>query len=265
MHYRHSIGLVVLMTLAGCESPSSESSGEGGQMSTTTTSVSDGGSTGGDGGSGGSGGAIETVTFGPSEDCEGNTPYAPFDADLDMDTFPDLDLIDETGAPLHGDGSLACVRIVPPTTPYRFTSWEMGFSLQSICKVVPEAVSFVASQDPAWPIEVTKNLQIIKPDTTKSPAVIPLDVTIDAPPYVLYLCARLPVSAAGRGCALACKTKNANPNAANTLWSHYRNGVVDVLPDVDLVPLSVSPSHAIADYFQASAYQFRFTAYGHAL
>lgn len=262
MHYRYSIGLVALMTLAGCESPSSESSGVGGQTSTTMTET---GGTSGSGGEGGSGGQIETVTFGPSEDCEGNTPYAPFDADLDMDTFPDIDLIDETGAPLHGNGSLACVRVIPPTTPYVFTSWEMGFSLQSICKVVPEAVSFVASQNPAWPIEITKNLQTVTTGASKSPAVIPLDVTIDAPPYVLYLCARMPVSAAGRGCAMACKTKDANPNAANTLWSHYRNGVVDVLPDVDLVPLSVSPTHAIADYFQASQYQFRFTAYGHAL
>lgn len=262
-----TIALALTAAACGGAEPTSSSgttTAGGGGAGGNTTTISGLGGTGGmtTASTTSTGGAPDPDTFGPSAGCTGSTPFAPFSAALDQAMFPEIPLVDASGDPLEASGSLACSRFVPPSVPYVFDSWEMAFSIVSICKVVPDAVAFVAPKDATFPITVG-GYQLASPASDTSPAVIPLDITIVSPDDALYVCARLDITADGRGCVDACKRKSGS--SPDTLWSSTKDGQVEPLPTVDLEPLSQSPTPEIADYFGSSAYEFNHRAHGHAL
>jgi hypothetical protein len=206
--------------------------------------------------------------FAPPDVCSIPEPIAPFDAANDQALFPDLPLVDEDGAPLEEDGALACKRIIPPSTPYAFTRWDVDFADISFCSLKPDVVVFVAPTDATWPITVGAAnqyaLTVLGPNDT-APLPLDINITVTDASDAFYACERLPIGQNGqRACAGGCK-HNDGSKATNQLYSATHQGKVDPLPVVDLEVLGGSPTQAIAEHFKSWTYEFNVIVYGHPL
>lgn len=236
----------------------------------------EGGSSSGGGGGGGTGGSdttssssSTTATLGPVAGCTGSTPFAPFDEALDQEMFPDIMLVDESGAPLDENGALACRRFVPPVVPFTFDDWAFTFTVGPYpCGIAPDtAVSFVAPIDAAWPIVAGASNQYVEstvdPNGPKN-VTITTSATVSSSMDAFYACVRLPIDDSGdRACVDACSLPDGKENDEDSLFSDTVNGKCDPLPTIRLAPLYDSPTKPIADYFGSGTYQWGYTAHGH--
>lgn len=258
--------VMAVFAILGCGN--ADTSGTGGTSSTTDTG---GTSTGGTGGSvttssssGGTGGATTSSTgveIGPG-DCFGDTPISAIDGAKD-EALAGFPLVDEGGATLFEDGALACRRVVPPFYPFTVDEWTLAWGVGFICSVPPNAVSFIVPEGAAFPLSLAAEalLTITPIPADQNPMTVPGGFVLTEG-NVFYACAQLSITPEDRSCISGCKRSDGTPSP-DAFYSNTTNGLVVLLPYVDVELVSESPTKEIASKLGNTPYDWNIFVYGH--